>query len=295
QVHGTVACRGRYEGNRLGQVLGAVWLDRALVADQPLQRIAARLRIEPQTPDMQRPGQYLPAALEIRDLRGEWFHGVIGGEARVLLQDPPLFQLWLSAAEVQLEAIAAHYQLSKDADLKGLAQAQLHLYNRPEGTTGRTLLEGAGKIDVPAGRLYNLPILLDLLKVLKLQAPDKTAFEEAHATFRIRGDRILVEQIDLIGKAVCLGGAGEMDYRGDYVQFDFYTIGSQILARLVHTPVGDLTAFLSKNLFRIRLTREGGRLVYKPEAVPLITEPVRRVADRLRARAAPWLERSGGP
>lgn len=295
QVHGTLACRGRYEGDRLGAVLGAAWLDRAQIADQPLQRILARFRTEPQRPDPHKPGQFLPVAVEVTDLRGEWFHGVIGGQARLVLGEPTGFQLWLNAAEVQLEAVAAHYQLNKDADLKGLAQAQLHLYNRTDAATGQTYLEGAGKIDVPAGRLYNLPILLDLLKVLKLQAPDKTAFEEAHAVFRIRGDRILVEQIDLIGKAVCLGGSGEMDIRGEYVQFDFYTIASQILARLVHTPVGDLTAFLSKNLFRIRLTREGGQLVYKPEAVPLITDPVRRIADRLRARAAPWLGRSDPP
>ena len=295
QVHGRIACRGRYEGDHLGAVLGAVWLDRALVADQPLQRIFARFRTPPQRPDPQQPGQFSAVALEIHDLRGEWFHGTVGGQARLLLTEPVTFQLWLNAAEVQLEAVAAHYQLSKDADLKGLAQAQLYLYNRLDSATGQTLLEGAGKIDVPAGRLYNLPILLDLLKVLKLQAPDKTAFEEAHAVFRIRGDRILVEQVDLIGKAICLGGSGEMDVRGEYVQFDFYTIGSQILARLVHTPVGDLTAFLSKNLFRIRLTREGGQLVYKPEAVPLITDPVRRIADRLRARAAPWLSSGEAP
>jgi len=35
--------------------------------------------------------------------------------------------------------------------------------------------------------MYNLPILLDLVKVMKGQAPDKTAFEEAHATFRLPG------------------------------------------------------------------------------------------------------------
>jgi hypothetical protein len=38
------------------------------------------------------------------------------------------------------------------------------------------------------------------VKVLKLQTPDKTAFEEAHATFRVHGDLIKVEQVDLIGK-----------------------------------------------------------------------------------------------
>ena len=81
--------------------------------------------------------------------------------------------------------------------------------------------------------MYNLPVLLDLMKVLKAQAPDKTAFEEAHASFRIHGDRVKVEQLDLIGKAVCLGGSGELDTSGEYVKFEFYTLVSQVLARLV--------------------------------------------------------------
>ena len=132
--------------------------------------------------------------------------------------------------------------------------------------------------------MYNLPVLLDLVKVLKVQAPDKTAFEEAHAIFRIHGDRMKVEQVDLIGKAVCLGGSGELDTSGEYVKFEFYTLCSQVLARLINTPVGDLTAFLSKNLFKIKLTRENGELKYKPEPVPLVTEPARAAADRLRAR-----------
>src|SRR4029079_327721 len=188
--------------------------------------------------------------------------------------------------DVQLDEIAKHYKIGSDADLKGLAQAQLLLTNRPDPKTGRLVVEGSGKIDVPTGRMYNLPVLLDLVKVLKLQTPDKTAFEEAHATFRVRGDRVTVEQVDLIGKALCLGGSGELDTTGEYVKFEFYTVVSQVLARMVNTPVGDLTAFLSKNLFKIKLTRENGELKYKPETVPLVTEPARAVADRLRARAA---------
>jgi hypothetical protein len=141
-------------------------------------------------------------------------------------------------------------------------------------------------IDVPTGRMYNLPILLDLVKLFKFETPNKTAFEEAHAIFRIQGDRVKVDQIDLIGRAVCLGGSGEFDTSGNYVKFDFYTIISQVLARLINTPVGDLTAFLSKNLLVIKLTRENGELKYKQEIVPSVTEPVQAVADRLRARVA---------
>ena len=44
--------------------------------------------------------------------------------------------------------------------------------------------------------------------------------------------------MDLIGKAVCLGGSGELDTSGEYVKFDFYTVWSQVLARMINTPVG---------------------------------------------------------
>lgn len=286
QVFGAVACRGRYEGTHQGLLRGAIWLDRAVIAKQPLSRLSARVRGLPQQPDPIRSGHFLPTELEFTDLAGDLFHGLLGGEARVALTEPTRFDLWLTTTDVQLDEVAKHYKLGSDADLKGIAQGQLRLFNRLDPKTGRIVTEGMGKIDVPTGRMYNLPIMLDLMKLLHAQTPDKTAFEEAHATFRIQGDRVKVEQVDLIGKAVCLGGTGELDISGDYVKFDFYTIPSQVLAKLINTPVGDLTAFLSKNLFKIKLTRENGELKYRPEPVPLITEPARTVADRLRARAA---------
>jgi hypothetical protein len=286
QVFGAVACRGRYEGTHMGLLRGAYWLDHAVVAKQPVSRLSGRVRANPQQLDPVRRGDFLPTELEFTDIAGDLFHGVLGGECRVVMTEPVRFDLWLTATDVQLEEIAKHYKLGSDADLKGIAQAQLRLNNRVDPKTGRLVTEGSGKIDVPMGRMYNLPIMLDLVKLVKGSAPDKTAFEEAHAVFRVQGDRIKVEQVDLIGKAVCLGGTGELDTSGEFVKFDFYTIPSQVLARLVNTPVGDLTAFLSKNLFKIKLTRENGELKYKPEPVPIVTEPARAAADRLRARTA---------
>ena len=64
------------------------------------------------------------------------------------------------------------------------------------------------------------------------------------------------------------------------------TLGSQILAKMGNTPVGEFGAFLSKNLFKIKMTRENGELRYRPEAMPVVTEPAKAVADRLRTRAA---------
>ena len=128
----------------------------------------------------------------------------------------------------------------------------------------------------------------DLVKVFKFETPDKTAFEEAHALFRINGDRVKVDQLDLIGKAVCLGGSGEVDTSGEYVKFEFYTMWSRLLKQMINTPVGDFSAFVSKNLFKIKMTREGGELKYKGEPIPLVTEPVKGVVERWKARAARW-------
>jgi hypothetical protein len=286
ELYGRVGSKGRYEGTHTGLVVGNVWLDRAVVAKQPVTSARIRARSEPQKPDPTRPGYFLPSEVQFLDLSGDLFDGTLGGEARVVLAEPTRYDLWLTATDVQLDKLARHYNLGSDADLKGLAQAQVRLYSRLDPRTGKFGVEGSGRLDVPTGRMYNLPILLDLMKLAKGQAPDKTAFEEAHATFRVHGDRVKVDQLDLIGKAVCLGGSGELSSSGEYVKFEFYTLGSQILAKLVNTPVGDVSAFLSRNLFlKIKLTRENGELKYRAEAVPLVTEPTKAVIERLRNAA----------
>jgi hypothetical protein len=292
-VYGSVGTRGRYEGTHLGAVRGNVWLDRATVSRLPVSSARCQLRVDPQQPDPARPGQFQPPVLQFLNATGDVFHGELVGQARVALTDPPRYEVWASVSNAQLDEAARHYKLGSDADLKGIAQAQLLLFNRPDPKTGQLVVEGSGKIEVPTGRMYNLPILLDLVKVLKLQTPDKTAFEQAQAVFRIQGDRVKVEQIDLIGKAVCVGGSGELDTSGEYVKFEFYTVWSQVLKQLINTPVGDLTAFLSKNLFVIKMTRENGELKYKPEAVPLVTEPTKAVIDRLKRGAAKVMGISG--
>ena len=283
---GSVACRGRYEGTHVGAVRGNVWLDRAIVSRMPVTATNCQIKADAQQPDPARPGQYLPTTVQFLNLAGKLFNGDLGGQARVVLTEPNRYEVWLTVTDAQLDEVARHYKLGSDADLKGIAQAQLLVYNRPDPKSGRLVVEGTGKIDVPTGRMYNLPIMLDLVKLFKGSAPDKTAFEQAHAVFRIQGDRIKVDQLDLIGKAICVGGAGELDLSGDYVKFEFYTVWSQVLKQMINTPVGDLTAFLSKNLFTIKMERVNGELKYRPEPVPLVTEPAKAAVERLKRAGA---------
>jgi hypothetical protein len=288
EAFGSIGCQGLYKGTHVGPIVGNVFLDRAVVARMPVTSARCQVRADEQQPDPTRPGQFLPTRVQLSRITGDLFHGTLGGEACVHLASPTRYQVWLTVNSAQLEEVARHYKLGTDADLKGIAQAQIEINNyKWDQKAGRYAVEGAGKIDVPTGRMYNLPILLELVKVFKLQAPDKTAFEEAHAVFRVQGDRIKVDQLDLIGKAVCVGGSGELDLTGEYVRFEFYTILSQFLKQMMNTPVaGKLTEFVSKSLFTIKLVRENGELRYKPEPVPAVTEPVRAALERMRQAGA---------
>ncbi|QEL15359.1 AsmA family protein [Limnoglobus roseus] len=283
---GKVACTGRYHPTHLGKVNGNLWLDSVLIASNPATAVKATFDADAQEPDATKPGGRLPSAFKFTDLQGTLFNGTVGGTGRVVLSDPVRYRLSLTATDIRLEDVAKFHNVGSGAKLEGAAQGSILLETAADATTGRTILTGYGKADVDRGHIYNLPPLAALLKALKLEAPNKTAFEEAHATFTLRGDRVRVDHVDLLGSAISLGGSGEMDTTGQYVKFDFYTIWSQTLQRWLTTPFGDVTAVVSEKLFKIEVTRKpDGEMKYEPRVVPFVTDPFKAVADRVRARA----------
>ncbi len=284
ELFGTIASEGRYDGTHMGAVLGNIWLDKATVGKQPLSAVKLSYRVRPQTADATAAGGYSVPILEFPDLAGTLFQGALGGQARVVFDDTVKYRVWLTATGVRLDELARHTKLGSDSELRGLAQGSILVENVANPKTGKWVISGSGQIDVPQGRMYKIPVLLDLVKVLKGQTPDRNAFEEAHATFELKGDLIKVTQLDLLGSAISLGGSGEMDTDGQYVKFEFYTIWSQTLKRWLTTPLGDVTGLLSGGLFKIELTREHGKLTPKAVMLPAVTDPVRAVAERLRSR-----------
>ena len=89
------------------------------------------------------------------------------------------------------------------------------------GSSAETL-DGNGRVDVNHGRLYNLPLLLDLLKFLGLRWPDRTAFEDLHADFSVHGSRARVRSLKLTGNAISLIGKGEFNLDGTDLNLDFF-------------------------------------------------------------------------
>jgi hypothetical protein len=271
QVRGQLWCQGRHDGRQLKGLKGNLLFDQAVLFRQPFREIHSHLHVAPEAPDV----------LRMPDLKARIFGGDVGGEVRVEFGPTVHYDLNLTALQVRLEELGRHNQGAK-AQWKGLASGRLYLSGHGTDIHG---LEGHGSFDVPSGQMYNLPLLLDLIKVLGLRPPDRTAFEEAHAAFSIRGPRVIVSRLDLDGNAISLSGQGELNLDGTDLQLDFYAVWGRIKQML--PPIfREIPPAVGQQLLKIKMRGSVSDPKITKEPVPALVEPMEKLIKRFAARAA---------
>ena len=159
-----------------------------------------------------------PPNVLLANLKAPLFDGDITGECRVDFQQPVQFELNLTAAQIDVQKFGRH-NLGPQSQMEGKADGKLSLRGTSEGVP---TLDGYATFNIVAAKLYNLPLILDLLKFLGLRLPDRTAFVEAHALARIRGPRGELRKLELQGNAISLSGKGEFNLDGTDLQVEFY-------------------------------------------------------------------------
>jgi len=267
-VSGVVGCRGHYDGKKLAGLYGNVLLDQALLLGQPIQGMHANLYIR----------EDMPQILHVT-VQAPVFGGDVAGEARVELGQNLRYEVNLTGSQIDLGRFGRH-NLGAKSELQGAAMARLHLTGNGDRADA---LVGNGSIDVPHGRIYNLPLLLDILKFLRLRGPDQTTFEELHAQFSIQGQRVRMQKLEILGTAMSLTGQGEFNLDGTDVALDFYP-GWARLDQLLPPGVRPLPS-VSKNLLTIEMrgkvtaNEKDRKFTMKP--VPAITNPLLHARDRL--------------
>jgi hypothetical protein len=124
--------------------------------------------------------------------------------------------------------------------------------------------------------------LLDLLKVLNLRVPDKTLFEEAHVQFGIRGQKVNVNELSLLGNAVSLNGQGTMNLNGTDLNLDFYSI----MGRSLPLPRGldKIPPLISKQLLKIKVRGSFDKREVTKEPVPFVVEPLKQLLKYVDGR-----------
>lgn len=268
-VHGKAFCRGRHNGNILEGLAGNIVFNQASVFGQPVRDIHCHLDVAKEEPEV----------LKIPDLKAKLYSGDVGGQARIEFGPSIHYDVNLTAMQVKLEEFGRH-NFGAKVEYSGLATARLFLTGQGADIQG---LDGRGSVEVPNGRLYNLPLLLDLLKVLGLRPPDRTAFEEAYAQFSIRGPRVTVSRLDLYGNAISLSGQGEMNLDGTDIELDFYAVWGRIMQMLppVFRP---LPTAVSQQLLRLKMRGKVEHVEITKEPVPILVDNLEKFLKRSAQR-----------
>jgi len=257
---------GMYKDFQVTQITGPLWIDD--------ERILFGNWV-----DRPQPGQAPPPAGETpqtpRSVSGQLFGGRLTCDGYIILSATPRYQLRAELAQADMARCVQEVGAGA-RDLRGTVRAEVQLHG-----SGRTvnLLGGSGKIELSDADIYELPVMIHILKMLRTRRPDRTAFSNCDIDFRVEGNAIYFDRIKFSGDTISLVGKGEMNFQ------------SQIRLTL-HGMVGRgdrdlplLHDLLSGASQQIMLIHVGGTL-QKPEASREPFPGVARAIQQLQ-QAAP--------
>ena len=152
-------------------------------------------------------------------LSGTLFGGRVFADGWVHLGEIPRFGFQAKLAEADLHQCALEVITGRQ-ELRGKIWGSVDL--RGTGCS-MNAVSGRGQIQLREADIYELPVMISLLKILSIRLPDTTAFSQSDIRFRIEGNHIYFDPIDFKGDAVSLLGKGEMDFQQN-VKLTFYPV-----------------------------------------------------------------------
>lgn len=291
-VNGKVAFRGHYREGRFAAE-GSLNLDALQILGLPMTRLRGPFRIENDVvifgPE--------PAPLEFASsqnkdrqstqLTATFFDGTLSGGGWVRLSQPLQYDVALSLVKADFNRLVGEYHNGPSA-VRGSLDAAVRLKGQGDDVQG---LGGYGNFQLREADVYELPLMIALLKILSVRRPDPTAFSESSGRFRIAGRHIYLDSVTFWGDAFSLTGQGEADWDGNVRLVMRAILGR----REIQVPV-------IREVFRgaseqIVLVHVGGTLkdpIVRREPFPGVTEVLQRFqlgAGGLRGQAEPPLRR----
>jgi hypothetical protein len=217
-IYGSVGLAGVSDGNRF-QARGELALDSLNYKDYQFTDVAGPIWIEDQQVLL---GSWVarrlneaaaasgtPALEKPRPLSGRLFGGTMLADGRVNFGQEPQFDFNASLIQADLARCAREIMFGPQ-NLRGTIAATAHLYGSGRSTNA---LNGGGSLRLSNADLYELPIMVSLLKLLSVRAPDRNAFSNSTIDFRIAGEHVYFPRIDFNGDAISLLGSGEMNFQ----------------------------------------------------------------------------------
>lgn len=154
------------------------------------------------------PTQQSPGASATRSIRGRLFDGDLDLDGKVLLANGN-FDVGLTVSNAQVPTILADFGHS-DNELTGTCSGQTTL----QGNLGRIdLLKGSGAAQVSGANLYKLPLVVQVMNLLRVTPAEDVAFTDGEVEFTVFGETMTFNDLRIRGELIELQGGGTLDRR----------------------------------------------------------------------------------
>ncbi len=166
-------------------------------------------------------------------IQGRLFDGTIDLTGDMVLSAAS-FDVGITLQNGQVPTLLADVGQGR-SELTGTFAGKLEL----EGILGTTdLLKGIGSAQVTGANLYQLPLLVQLLNLLRITPTEDVAFTDANVLFTIVEDQINFDDLKLWGDLVSLHGSGTMNWRQELdLAFSTRVSPKNAFAKILH-PLG---------------------------------------------------------
>ena len=144
----------------------------------------------------------------VRHLTARVYDGYLRADSWVSFDVVPEYSAVGEVTGANLSRIMKE-RINGELDYQGKLSATISLNGK-----GRSLatMVGHGEVQITDANIYQLPILVSMLSVLRNETPTTTAFTDVQSKYRIQGPHIYLDQLDFKGDAVSLLGRGETNF-----------------------------------------------------------------------------------
>lgn len=267
-VFGSVSLNGRY-ANESVRCAGSIALDSLHWNETQFTNIRGPLWIEDQrvgVGSMARPDN---EATTPNSLTGNLFGGTLRLDGQCWQEREKRFYVQASVSNLDIKK-AGQQKAPSLNEVGGSANIAF----RVGGGETTESMRGEGIFQLRNANIYELPVVLSMLKMMKTRRRDRTAFDASNADFTIQGNSINISKIELLGDAISLVGKGTMTMDHE-VDLDFYTVAGR---NRFHIPlISDLAKAGSQQILWLRVDGSLENPQVYSELLPGLNESVRQL------------------
>jgi hypothetical protein len=210
-------------------------------------------------------------------ISGRFIDGLVLLNGQVRFDEDPAYQLRLFLNGGNLERYAQTY-LKGQSNIRGNMNGWMDL----RGTgTDPDAIAGAGRLTIRPAELYELPVFMQVFRVLGPQIQDRTAFKEADFRFTVANSRFNFHRISLDGNAIRLFGRGYVRF-DSVVNLEFYSELSRSQMRI--PLVSDIVGLMSRGWVGVTVTGRIQDPQVAMRAIPELDDALRQFLGAFEPR-----------